>query len=164
MAITSRNIGEAVGDHKQDRMSVNKGCHQEKNVVKRGKSETPANVSTRTATHFFQKISDARREKREAKVRQERATEEERIRREVDRRWRDHMATLPPVPIPRPSQQEPELPAEEVAPSSRQLDPSNPADSASIEYYRWCFHGEEKAEELPSWEIRHRLHCRGRRR
>jgi len=131
-------------------------------------AERPVHQATPKAKQhtkkFFASCTQRTVSMREMRKAKEARKYEDRIRMEVDKRWRDHMAMYPPTPIPRPSQQEPELPVEEVAPPSRQLDPSNPADSASIEYSRWCFHGEEKAEELPSWEIRHRLHCRGRRR
>ena len=116
-------------------------------MVKRNRSETPANKATRTATHFFQKISDARREKREAKVRQERATEEEKIRREVDRRWADYMAKCPPVSIPRPSY--PEEPKPDPEPKRV---PPPPLDPATKDFLHWCFHGDPEEEDPPFWE------------
>ncbi len=96
------------------------------------------------------------REMRRAK---ELKAHEDRIRMEVDKRWRDYMAMHPPAPIPRPpAPEETKLP--EVKPA-----PPPPLDPATKDFLHWCFHWEEAVEDLPpSWESRHRLHCRGRRR
>ncbi len=96
------------------------------------------------------------REMRKAK---EAKAYEDRIRLEVDKRWRDHMAMHPPAPIPRPP-----APEEEKPPEVKPAPPPPPLDPATRDFLHWCFHGDEKAEELPSWESRHRLHRRGRRR
>ena len=109
-------------------------------MVKRSKAKTPANRETRP--HYFQIISDARRKAKEEKAREIRVREEDRIREEVDRRWRDHMAKCPPVPIPRPPQPKPEPPRPTVAP-----------DPATQEFLKWCFSKEEE-EELPYWAER----------
>ena len=145
-------------------MSDREGWHQGKSIVKRSKAETPANKARHRATHFFQVISDVRREAKEAKAREARVREEDRIRAEVDRRWADYMAKCPPVPIPRPSQAKPEPQKTDVRASPPPLNPLNPADSASIEFYRWCFSKEEKAEEPQPWEYRNRRLYGGRGR
>ena len=101
------------------------------------------------------------REMRRAK---ELKAHEDRIRMEVDKRWRDYMAMYPVTPIPRPPAPEEAKPQEVKPAPPAPLNPSNPCDAASLEFYRWAFHGEEAVEEFPpSWESRHRQHCRGRR-
>ena len=78
-------------------------------------------------------------------------TYEDRIRAEVDKRWRDYMATLPPVPVPRPPQPKPEPPRPAVLP-----------DPATQEFLRWCFSKQEE-EEIPPWVERcPRIYGRGK--
>jgi len=126
-------------------------------------AERPVHQATPKAKQhtkkFFASCTQRTVSMREMRKAKEARKYEDRIRMEVDKRWRDHMAMYPPTPIPRPSQQEPELPA----PEPKRVPPPL-LDPATRDFLHWCFHGEEKAEELPSWEIRHRLHCRGRRR
>ena len=82
------------------------------------------------------------REMRKAK---EAKAYEDRIRMEVDKRWRDHMAMYPPTPIPRPSQQEPELPA----PEPKRVPPP-PLDPATKDFLTGASTGMPKRKILPS--------------
>ena len=77
---------------------------------------------------------------------------EDRIRMEVDKRWRDYMATHPPTPIPRPP-----APEEEKPPEVKPALPPPPLDPATKDFLHCCFHGEEPEEELQPWQYRNAL-------
>ncbi len=120
---------------------------------KRSDAETRANKAKHRATHFFQSISDKRRAAREAKVKEAKAKEEDRIRQEVDRQWQAYIATLPPTSIPRPPQ--PALEPKVPKPTPGKPEPIDPA---TRDFLKWCFSKEEfEEDDTPYWAKRNPL-------